>query len=290
MEVCVPFNTSSGQDSSSNSGSPTDPLNQALYSSKELSGDDLGTCLTQHLNIEDSEISTRGCNLSPKKNDMVSVVREDGHKYSDQSKFSNSASEKCFSKCASFPPLDEPKSSVNGSLRGKKKQKKDKAAEASEVIDNAKYINQCYSGSVSLPTPLKLVSAMKGGREKQGKETKKLSVTWAPDVYDPIPTSVSHVPSNKNQVRYGKKYGKNKQKNGGKSSRGKSKDKKQPKKNSGSTNNKLKPMHNDSGTGAFRDPEADIADYNVGSPDPFCGSSFLKKSVENLHFPVAEAT
>lgn len=137
-------------------------------------------------------------------------------------------------------------------------------------------------------TTLKPPSAMKGSREKQGVLPKKLTVTWAPDVYDPIPTSVSHVPSSKNQYRSnGKRYGKNKQKNGGKNSRGKGKDKdkKQGKKNNGGNTSKLKPLNN-----SFSEPETAIINYNAVSTDPFCGSSFLKESVQNLHFPVAEAT
>ncbi|XP_041999372.1 uncharacterized protein LOC121748882 [Salvia splendens] len=141
--------------------------------------------------------------------------------------------------------------------------------------------------ATSSGTLSKLASAMKGSREKQGIPPKKLSVTWAPDVYDPIPTSVSHVPSSRNQYirSNSKKYGKNKQKGGGKSSRGgkgKDKDKKQARKNGGTTT-KVK------STASFSEPEAGIPGFNVISTDAFCGSSFLKESVQNLHFPVAEA-
>lgn len=46
-----------------------------------------------------------------------------------------------------------------------------------------------------------------------------LTVKWDPDVYDPVPTSVSHVPNNK-PPRKSKKNSKSKQKNGSKSNRG----------------------------------------------------------------------
>ncbi|EPS68092.1 hypothetical protein M569_06684 [Genlisea aurea] len=76
-----------------------------------------------------------------------------------------------------------------------------------------------FTRSVSLPISPKLVSAIKGSREKQGKQ----SVTWAPDVYDPIPTSVSHVPLSKNRLDHrggNKSSGKqHKQKGGDKSCR-----------------------------------------------------------------------
>lgn len=138
---------------------------------------------------------------------------------------------------------------------------------------------------------MKLVSAMKGSREKQGIPPKDLSVTWASEVYDPVPTSVSHFPSNKNQSyrSNSKKYGKSKQKSGSKSSRSsKSKDKKQVRKSSGGST-KLRPFYETFGD-SFSKPGVDAVDFDVGTPDPFCGSSFLKQSIGNMHFPVAEAT
>ncbi|KAK0583886.1 hypothetical protein LWI29_004530 [Acer saccharum] len=82
--------------------------------------------------------------------------------------------------------------------------------------------------SISLPTPLKLVSAMKGSREKLGAAPMKLTVKWAPDVYDPPPTIVSHTVNRSKKQQKLKKEGRNsKQKSGkkwqkGNSSRGSS--------------------------------------------------------------------
>lgn len=141
--------------------------------------------------------------------------------------------------------------------------------------------------------PSRLVSAMKGSREKHGKQPKKLSVSWAPDVYDPIPTSVSHVLSNKNQrnLSYGKKSGKHKHKGRSKSSQGssKGKEKKQSRK-SGRSAGKFVHFHEITGVGSFGEPQPGSVDFDAGSPELFCGSSFLKTSVGKLHFPVAEAT
>ncbi|KAI3474068.1 hypothetical protein Pfo_028856 [Paulownia fortunei] len=250
MEVFVPCNTSDRLHISSSGGSSTDPDNLIQYNSKDLSMNDLKTCLTEFLNIEDTGISTSGFYQSPGKNDIGNVVTEYECKDSVKSKSGNSPSEKCFSKCATFPPLRGPKSSGDVFI-SEKGNEEDITAKVSEVNGSAKPFNQCYSRSISLPIPSKPVSAMKGSREKQGIPPKKLSVTWSPDVYDPIPTSVSHVPSNKNQ-RYrsdGKKSGKYKQKGGGKSSRGsRGKDKKQGRKSCGGSN-KLKPLHEDSGVG-----------------------------------------
>ncbi|KAK9068501.1 hypothetical protein SSX86_012615 [Deinandra increscens subsp. villosa] len=86
---------------------------------------------------------------------------------------------------------------------------------------NEKTPNTSSSCSTPLPTTLKLVSAMKGSREKQREgPPQKLSVKWAPEVYDPVPTSVSHAVTNNKPQKQSKKNSKSKQKNGSKSSRG----------------------------------------------------------------------
>lgn len=291
MEVCVPCNTPACLDISS-SGSSQDPHNGIQYDSTDISVSDLKTCLTEFLNIEDIGISISGFNLSSGKNDIGIVVKENECNRLDKSKSGNSASEKCFSKCATFPTLCGPKSSGDVFLGGEGKQEEGLNDEVSEVNGSSQPVNQSYSRSMSLPTPSKLVSAMKGSREKQGKPPQRLSVTWAPDVYDPIPTSVSHVPSNKNQRHRsdGKKSGKYKQKGGGKCTRGnKGKDKKQARRNGGGVSNKIKPFRDDHGLVGFSEPQASTLGF-TGSPDPFCGSSFLKESMTESHFPVAEAT
>ncbi|KAH9622757.1 hypothetical protein KSS87_002190 [Heliosperma pusillum] len=60
--------------------------------------------------------------------------------------------------------------------------------------------------SSSIATDRKLVSCIKGSRQKNGVPKKKLTVTWAPDVYDPPPTSVSHLPKKKSYQQYSKSY------------------------------------------------------------------------------------
>ncbi|XP_004495014.1 uncharacterized protein [Cicer arietinum] len=91
--------------------------------------------------------------------------------------------------------------------------------------------HQSYSCSASQKAPQKLVSAMKGSREKLGGPLMKLSVKWAPDVYDPVPTLSSHTVKirkqpksrmKKSEKKYGKKVQKEKYSKGGSS-----KDKKQ---------------------------------------------------------------
>lgn len=138
--------------------------------------------------------------------------------------------------------------------------------------------------------PLKLVSAMKGSREKHGVSQGKLNVKWAPDVYDPVPTLLSHtVRSNKKQQKSRKK--KPEKKNGkkgqkGNSSRGGSSKDKQFRKLSGTSGLCYKSM--DSCDKVFvAATELDALD--VRSQDSNCGTSFLKKSVTEMHYSVAEA-
>ena len=138
--------------------------------------------------------------------------------------------------------------------------------------------------------PLKLVSAMKGSREKQGGSQVKLNVKWAPDVYDPIPTLLSHtVKSNKKQQKSRKK--KPEKKNGKKGQKGNS---------SKGGNSKDKQFRKLSGTSGLCYKSMDSCDkvlvasaeldaLDVPSADSNCGTSFLKKSVTEVHYSVAEA-
>ncbi|RDY04560.1 hypothetical protein CR513_11703, partial [Mucuna pruriens] len=147
--------------------------------------------------------------------------------------------------------------------------------------------HQIYSRSTSLPAPVK--SAMKGSREKHGGSQVKLNVKWAPDVYDPIPTLLSHTVRGKKQQKSRKK--KPEKKNGkkgqkGNSSRGGSSKDKQFRKLSGPSGLCYKSMDScDQVIGAS--PELDA--FDVRSQDSYCGTSFLKKSVTEVHYSVAEA-
>lgn len=156
--------------------------------------------------------------------------------------------------------------------------------------------------------PAKPVSAMKGSREKQGTPHKKLSVTWAPDVYDPLPTAVSHIvttsksgqrhhhhrSSKKNAAR-SKQKGSSSKASRGNSSRGKDKKQAHHRAYSGGGTSsrcwKFLDEEEEDRVGGDICEQVQAVDFDVGSPDPsYCGSSFLKKTVTELHFSVAEAT
>ncbi|KAK4345555.1 hypothetical protein RND71_035731 [Anisodus tanguticus] len=255
--------------------------NCAFVNREGLSINNFGPHFTDHPNIQDAEDSNDKCNAE--------IVKEDVSEDSHGSDFGNVASGKCLIRCATFPCSGM---SVPPAEFGGEEQEDDVTADVMTHGADAKSPDLPYSRSISLPTASKLVSAIKGGREKQGSLPRKLTVTWAPDVYDPIPTSVSHVPNKGQSHKSGKKKnGKNKQKTNGKSSRGsKGRDKKQARKHGGSSQINYHPRDDSNITASSSEVQSSIVDFDIGSPDPFCGSSFLKKSMTKLHFPVAEAS
>lgn len=139
---------------------------------------------------------------------------------------------------------------------------------------------------------MNLVSAMKGSREKHGASPRKLSVSWAPDVYDPIPTSLSHTFTGAKKQHKSKNNRKN-WKNGKKGQKGNSsrggngKDKKQRCKASGNCSGYKSVDTRE----RLTDPNDEFGDLTVGSPDSqsYCGTSFFKNSHTKMHYPVAEA-
>ncbi|KAL8129763.1 hypothetical protein V2J09_018918 [Rumex salicifolius] len=216
-----------------------------------------------------------------------------------------SISVKCLCKSATFPVMDH-NSYTSADIKGKAQ------AFGSESQENVSCLR-----TMSLPVLRKIIPAMKGSREKEGLPVRKLSVSWAPDVYDPLPSSVSHLPKKKNsqQYRNNKKHGKGKNK--GKHSRGS---------NSNSSKKDNKKHHQEEplmGRSFTVDPievadtekknfamdpipvegsekisssnhksAVELLDFDndVDSPESNCGSSFLRKSRGTLHFPYAETT
>ncbi|KAH9607859.1 hypothetical protein KSS87_017557 [Heliosperma pusillum] len=171
---------------------------------------------------------------------------------------STAVANKCLQKCATFP--------VSIGLG----------------IEQESQLEECkdFSRSLSMPPVRKLVSAMKGGREKEGVQQKKLSVSWAPDVYDPPPTSVSHFPK-KNQQSHRKSHKKHeKRKQKGKNTRSGGsglKEKKHHRKAGGKSDRCLDSCANPEQVQNYHS-SLELIDFNdpgVGRPDPDCGSKFL---------------
>ncbi|XP_028765595.1 uncharacterized protein LOC114723563 [Neltuma alba] len=189
---------------------------------------------------------------------------------------------KCLNRCATFPHpgMILPPSSSNA------EDGKANASLPESLFEQSAH--QTYARSISLPTPLKPVSAMKGSREKQGGSQMKLTVKWAPDVYDPVPTSLSHTVKNRKQQKSRNK--KNDKKNGKKSQKGNSsrgaKDKKQLRKTSVTSDLCYKlPDSRDK----VIETSTDFDALDVSTQDSYCGTSFLKNSLTKVHFSVAEA-
>ncbi|KAM5560051.1 hypothetical protein ABKV19_021288 [Rosa sericea] len=188
----------------------------------------------------------------------------------------------CLNKCATFPTTN-----LVLPPDGSSDTEEEEPETALRWLFGEEHYNQGYSRSVSLPSPSKVLSAMKGSREKEGLSTGKLTVKWAPDVYDPPVTLMSHtVKSNKQQKSKNKKNWKRDGKKGQRSNTSRGKDKKQYRKGGASErgHRSLDPRE------MISDTNDEFGDF-VGSREPpsYCGSSFLKNSLTNMHYPVAEA-
>ncbi|KAE9619434.1 hypothetical protein Lal_00047576 [Lupinus albus] len=187
----------------------------------------------------------------------------------------------CLKKCSTFPYPDMmlPPSSSD--------EDDDTSSTESFSDQSPPESNSC----LVLPAPTTLVSAMKGSREKQGVggSQMKLTVKWAPDVYDPVPTLLSHTVKGKKQHksrhRSEKKYGKKGQK--GHPSKGScGKDKKHYRKPScGTSDMWWLDSHHDK----VIEASTELDDLKVVSQDSHCGTSFLKQSISKVHCPVGEA-
>ncbi|RWW81050.1 hypothetical protein BHE74_00010582 [Ensete ventricosum] len=94
--------------------------------------------------------------------------------------------------------------------------------------------NPTYARSVSLPAPSKLISAIRGSRAKNGSPSNvQLHVKWAPEVYDPPCTTMSHtVKKSHHQRPRAKKKDGNKHKHKGKSARGSNTERRSPNRSS----------------------------------------------------------
>ncbi|PSS09890.1 Leucine-rich repeat-containing protein [Actinidia chinensis var. chinensis] len=233
-----------------------------------VSLNDLGDILTEFLQIQDGHelASNNLLSQSSDKTGNIIVLKEDGCE-ENQIKSTILTSGKCFANCVTSPRFNDTVS-VDGEY--------EKGNDLTAVLLKQ---NDCEPSkpahALPIPTPLKLVSAMKGSREKWGTPPKKLTVSWAPDVYDPPPSAPTTVRINKPRSKSeSKKNGKSKLK--GKSSKGaSSKDKRQVRKHGGSSNKCYRLLDDFDKLVDYNEPPMELGDFDVGSPDSYFGSSFL---------------
>jgi len=232
-----------------------------------------------------SSSDTRGTDVLPETQsalDGASRQREnadDSLEAGTRAKSVGSGLKKDLQKCATFP------SSAGEAGR------EDSCCDADDALKDA----HTYQRSVSLPPPVKLISAMKGSRQKNGvpSPTENRHIKWSEDVYDPPVTSVSHSVNN-SYKRWPNPRKKDKSKQ-------KQKQKGRSKKKTKNTNQNpaviQTPGLEDPGTSFGREDPADpvkheteILDYGISSQDTKCGSSFLLETVAKMHFSTAEAS
>ncbi|KAF5476014.1 hypothetical protein F2P56_007761 [Juglans regia] len=218
----------------------------------------LGDALDKSLNIQEALETDSASDGHEEEEDICKQVKT----------CQATSSEKCLNKSVTSP---FPKMMLPVSSSDEEDEERETGFQEHSSMDSK---DQAHSRSISLPTPLELVSAMKGSREKRGILRETLTVKWAPDVYDPPPTLISHSVKSKSSQKYKNK--KNEKRNGRKGQRGHSsqggsgKDKKQIRKSA-----KI--------SGKF-------GNYEVGSSNSYCGSSYRHKSRTEVHYSIAEAS
>ncbi|KAL4031933.1 hypothetical protein IC575_010227 [Cucumis melo] len=253
-----------------------DDLQSSLKEIDAALFNDLDGFFKKSLSIEDTQSSEfkRDVNCSDNSNDR--------NKQKELEIPSGNSSKKCLSKSKSFP-LPVVTSPPNDSLDNDK----ERQTAMGDVSCNES-MHQAFSRSISLPVPAKLVSAMKGSRAQHYGESPKMTVTWAPDVYDPPQTSLCHCVKNnkKQQKSKNRKNGKKGQK-GSNSSRGSGgRDKRQARKSVGSSDRYQRSFNSQE---SLVNTLNEFESFDDGSSDSHCGSIFLKTSVTKVHYSVTEA-
>ncbi|KAI4341820.1 hypothetical protein MLD38_026498 [Melastoma candidum] len=221
---------------------------------------EIGEALNKVLHIDDGDLSEKFIDVDATRN-----LKE--------------APPRCLSKCATFP--------LSG---GTKKFAPSSSQEEHESPGSEDHAFDVYARSNSFPSALKPLPALKGSREKHGAASVgKLTVRWAPDVYDPPPTSVSHFLS-----RGSKKRTARKDKNGKKGHKGKgsskamsSKKKQLPRRISSSTNRCYNLPAGDN-RGIVIPQGVGVGSFEIGCPET-CGSSYFMNSLSRVHISAAEA-
>ncbi|CAL0321348.1 unnamed protein product [Lupinus luteus] len=237
---------------------------------------DLECTFSELLHIEDAQKS----NYASKEDDNCTM--EEGELCVGFEQQETKLNMKCLKKCSTFPYPDImlPPSSSD--------EKDDKCKSLADSLSDQSPC-QSSSCSVSLLSPSVLISAMKGSRAKQGVSQMELTVKWDPGVYDPAPTLLSHTVKGKKQHKSRHKSEKKHIKKGhkaypSKGSSGKDKKHYHNRKSGEPSDMWWLDSHHDTVIGA----STEIDDVNVVTHDSHCGTSFLKKSIEKVHYPIGE--
>ncbi|MQL74737.1 hypothetical protein Taro_007092 [Colocasia esculenta] len=258
-----------------------------LSNEENLKVEEIGTSFSD-LHVEDScdqwsyrelSLELEMCDLS-RKDKKQTIAQKDTLDSNTKRGLSKSATFPCPEKVLPFPmPSNGGETISSASLQ----------AQCSLKSDNLVYTR---SNSLPLsppPLPLqatsKLVSALKGGREREGAPPKtKLTVRWAPDVYDPPATSMSHTVNNHHYQRpKARKKDQHKHKHKSKYSRGSTREKKQ--------HPRLQVLESSSVADVSAQSSVGVLNYMASNQESKCGSSaVLVGSLAKLHFSVAEAT
>ncbi|KAG6697270.1 hypothetical protein I3842_09G190700 [Carya illinoinensis] len=219
----------------------------------------LGDALDKSLNIQEAQETDSASDGHEEVEDIYKQVKT----------WQATSPEKCLNKSVTFP---FPKVMLPATSSSEEEDEERETGLQEHTSMDSK--DQAHSRSISLPTPLELVSAMKGSREKRGILQETLTVKWAPDVYDPPPTLISHTVKSKRSQKYKNK--KNEKRNGRKGQRGNS--------SQGGSGKDKKHIHKSTKiSGKF-------GNYEVGSSNSYCGSSYRHKSRTEMHYSIAEAS
>ncbi|XP_038980120.1 uncharacterized protein LOC103710838 [Phoenix dactylifera] len=198
---------------------------------------------------------------------------------------------KSLSKCATFPfTSDLPLDTLSI------KETNEESSIQVQGLRSSTFASSAYARSMSLPSSLNLVSAMKGRRAQNGiSPTTRLHVKWAPEVYDPPATSMSHTLKKSHQQRPKAKKKNHKNKHKGKPSRGSGTERKHANRSSTSpvsepSDRRLPAAGDRSLLGGYRKTNAEVLEYAASTRESKCGSSFLREAIAEVHLSTAEAS
>ncbi|KAF5188776.1 hypothetical protein FRX31_021636 [Thalictrum thalictroides] len=232
---------------------------------------EFGNTFSEVLHIQDAPEMTSGCTLAANGVGIYCHGKENLCEEVNSTKSNSTAgSDKLLDKSATFPLS-----------------KKNACVVGNDVQCSIASEEPSCRRSLSMSTSVKPVSAMKGSRERRGQHENILTLKWAPDVYDPPVTSLSHTVNGHSQQRSRTNKRNSKHKYKGKSSRGRS-EKKQNQKHVENS----EPLSKSEVTSNEMSHQlgADILDFSVTGKESNCGSSFLKTSVGKVHISFAETT